>query len=678
MANYSFTQEFFDGLQEMDKVRVKMMAAPAGYGKTTAMKLWLGAVMDRVPIYVTLNGPNTKEFWSDFCAALERPFPKLAVALSDLGFPRGEQEYGYAVEFMKEHMDMPCSIILEDLHLLNDAEILPLLQYWIDHLDDTVDFMLLSEREPALKAEDSAVLTTAHLPMPHRDLWNDLRGKLWEPLDERQKRFLAVCSIADTVNEEQMDFVWENFDGEILFQELLIDFDFVSGRNGEYRIHDMLRDLAEDHFRRFDRETQIRYFRRFALWFKDHGNVVMALLCAYQGGDWDLYWEILAADGGKSVTEEYAALFTRWSRECPESVMKEHPEGLLGLMFVCYRYRQGMEMFRLRRTLDELLGGDALEEKRKDQIRAEKELLLGLADFNDIISMAQHFETAASLAERCSIVDSASYWSSACPSLLAMYHSTAGGLDAELDAMDRAMAAYTKLTDGHGSGAAKLCRAEAAYLRGDLASAKELHLVALTEGMEHRQYDIVLGALFLGMRICLFEGDTAKAAEHLESIETLVKKQGLGGLMCALDVCRAWFYAQTGQVEDIPEWMLGDRALFFVPYPAAPFFQCTINQVLMAQGNWLRLVGRKNEFAKLFEYNHALLNSVYLHAQLIAGMDDFDRADNAQVELNIALDMGAPDGLVMPFKENMKHIRSYLESHLEGEVYGDFIRKTLS
>lgn len=417
MANFSFSQEFFDGLYEMDKARIKMITAPSGFGKTTVMKLWLGMIMDRVPILVTLNGPDGGEFWQDFCAAMARPFPKTAAALKDLGFPRGEQEYAYSAALMQKGIDQPCSIILDDLQLMNDAEILPLLQYWVDTLGEDVDFMLLSEKPLPFNGENTATLTTAELPVPHRDILNDVRGKLWEPLDERQKRYLAVCSIADTVNEEQMDFVWENFDGEILFQELLIDFDFVTGRNGEYRIHDCLRDLAENHFRSLDREAQSRYFRRFGLWFKDHKNIVMALLCAYQGGDWDLYWDILAADGGKSVTEAYAALFTRWSRECPEKIMKNHPEGIIGLMYVCYRFRQGMEMFRLRRTLDEVLGGDDLDRERKDQCRAELEIILGLADFNDIISTAQHFETAAKLAERCSIADTQSYWSSACPSL---------------------------------------------------------------------------------------------------------------------------------------------------------------------------------------------------------------------------------------------------------------------
>ena len=90
------------------------------------------------------------------------------------------------------------------------------------------------------------------------------------------------------------------------------------------------------------------------------------------------------------------------------------------------------------------------------------------------------------------------------------------------------------------------------------------------------------------------------------------------------------------------------------------------------------VAGSKNEFAKLFEYNHALLNSIYLHVQLIGGFDDFQRSDNALVELNIALDMAAPDGIVMPFMENLEHIRPYLEERKDDAIYGEFIQKILS
>ncbi|MBQ2764593.1 MAG: hypothetical protein IJF43_06105 [Firmicutes bacterium] len=681
MARMDFSQEFFDRMEELDQHRVKMLVAPLGYGKSVAVKLWFSMILKSVPIHLIPEGNSGEDFWQGFCKALEEFYPELSLVLKKTNFPRTEQEFGYCTDFMQRAFDekgYPCCIVIDDLHFFQDAEVLPLIQYWIDHLSEKVSFMLVSERKPNLIAEDTDLLTAEDFELPHRELLNDVKGKLWDPLDDRQKMFLAANSIAESFTEEQALFIWDANDGEILMEELICQGSFVLSKYGEYRIHDLLRQYSEGHFHQISVNMQRKFFERLGQWYRDHGEMMLALLSFYQCGCWEELLLVLAKDGGKCITNDYSSLASRWSKECPQGLLMQNPEAVIALMYACYRFRQGMEMFRLRRVLNEILEDGNLEESRKQQCLAEAEMLYGLADFNDIVTMKTHYVAASEASERCEMVNTDGYWASASPTVLGLYHSAAGTLDAELAAMEEAMTAYTKVTDGHGSGGALLMKAEAFYLRGDVAEAKKQVAEALKQAMEHRQFDLILAAEFLQMRILLWEKKEKEALDKLEELAALLKKEGQIGLMAALDVCRGWIYSFTGKADEVPEWLLGDRALFSVPYSAAPFFQTTINQILIGQKNWLRIVGRKNEFAKLFEYNHALLNSIYLHVQLIGGFDDFQRSDNALVELNIALDMAAPDGIVMPFIENLEHIRPYLEERKDDAIYGEFIQKILS
>lgn len=680
MARMDFSQEFFDRLEEMDRHRVKMMVAPLGYGKSAAVKLWFSMILKSVPIHLIPEGNSGEDFWQGFCKALEEFYPQISATLKKAAFPRTEQEYGYCSEFMQAafaEKGYPCCIIIDDLHFFNDGEVLPLLQYWIDHLDEKVSFLFVSEKQPQLSAEDVDIIGADLFELPHKELLEDVKGKLWDPLDDRQKMFLAANSIAESFTEEQALYIWDANDGEILMEELVCQYPFVLSKYGEYRIHDLLRQYSEGHFRSISVNMQRRFFDRLGQWYRDHEDPLFALLSFYQCGNWESLLETLGEDGGKCLTNDYSSLAARWSKECPQGLLMQYPEAVIALMYACYRFRQGMEMFRLRRVLNEILEEGDLAAERKKQCLAEAEMLYGLADFNDIVTMKPHFVAAAEAAVSCKMVNTEGYWASASPTIFGLYHSAAGTLDAELAAMEEAMTAYAKAAQGHSCGAVPMMKAEASYLRGDVEAAKGLVEEALALALEHRQFDLVLAAEFLQMRILLWEKEPEAALAKLEDLSALLKKEGQIGLMAALDVCRGWVYSFTGKADEVPEWLLGDRALFSVPYSAAPFFQTTINQILIGQGNWMRLVGRKNEFAKLFEYNHALMNSIYLHVQLIGGFDDFQRPDNAQVELGIALDMAAPDGIVMPFMENLEHIRPYLEARKDDAVFGEFIQKIL-
>lgn len=62
-------------------------------------------------------------------------------------------------------------------------------------------------------------------------------------------------------------------------------------------------------------------------------------------------------------------------------------------------------------------------------------------------------------------------WTFGSPSVLMMFHREPGGLSRELTEMDECMPHYYKITNGHGQGAEKIMRSEAAFMQGHFTDA---------------------------------------------------------------------------------------------------------------------------------------------------------------------------------------------------------------
>ena len=84
-----------------------------------------------------------------------------------------------------------------------------------------------------------------------------------------------------------------------------------------------------------------------------------------------------------------------------------------------------------------------------------------------------------------------------------------GEADREAEALEEYIAIYSRLTNGHGTGADALFRAELAYQRGDLPDAEILAYKAAFLAESKQQSVVQLGAAILLAHIALHKADTA-------------------------------------------------------------------------------------------------------------------------------------------------------------------------
>jgi LuxR family transcriptional regulator, maltose regulon positive regulatory protein len=133
---------------------VTLVAAPAGYGKTTAVRAWC-ADLDGALAWVTLDGGDDDpvRLWRYVATAVDRVRPGLgAGALRRLGVAGSPIEA--AVDELINGisaLESELVVVLEDLHVVTSEQCLASIDYALGHLPANARVVLLARVDPALR-----------------------------------------------------------------------------------------------------------------------------------------------------------------------------------------------------------------------------------------------------------------------------------------------------------------------------------------------------------------------------------------------------------------------------------------------------------------------------------------------------------------------------------------------
>ncbi|MGN6576039.1 MAG: LuxR C-terminal-related transcriptional regulator [Nocardioides sp.] len=131
-----------------------LIAAPAGFGKTTLLGSWLaGRSGEPATAWVSLDERDTDPlvFWSHVLQAVDRALPGAATAaLAELGASRAPIEDLLALLLNELGVAAELNLVLDDYHLAESPAIQPQMSFLVDHLPPQTHLVLSTRSDPAL------------------------------------------------------------------------------------------------------------------------------------------------------------------------------------------------------------------------------------------------------------------------------------------------------------------------------------------------------------------------------------------------------------------------------------------------------------------------------------------------------------------------------------------------
>jgi len=710
-----------------------VVEAPMGYGKTTAVKEYLKSSKADV-LWQTLSDESATVFWNGFSRLFCKLDLAAADSLAGVGVPGNSVFLEEAVRIVGGIVfSARTVIVLDDYHLLSSEDLDRFIELVVKaempnlHIviisrgvfgenttelvlkgycsviekncfelsrDEIVEYCRLcgvklnTEETDFLVSYTEGWISSVYLCILGflQDGRIERQASLFELIEkvvyrrcsaELQEFLLNIC-IFDSFSLEQAEYMWQKGNAEGLLRKLVGQNTFIKHdkNNRRYYLHNIFASYLRRNFDRQDLDKRRAVWKAAGGWHLSVGDCMHAMDCFYKTADFDGMLIAIEANKGNSITNEHKDRLIRYFNECPAQTKMEHPWACLIYAINLFSFNE-MELFGEQcgeiGSYIELSPG--LDDQSRAKLAGELELLCGFAKYNSITGMSEHHQRAVELLRGPSeFLDRKGSWTFGSPSVMYMFYRESGQLAQEVQEMFAAMPDYYRLTDGHGYGAEYVMQAERYYHIGDFENAEiEVHK-AVYKAQSRDQTAMLLCAWFLQLRLAMVRGDLAFVLNELRQTREEIQKRGLYLYISTWDMCEGFVYASLNQEKKIPAWIaqgnLQDSAIFF---PSYAFFNIIWGKALLISGQYLKLLGSVEEFIGIAGVFPNLLGQVYTYIYEAAAKFKLGHQGDARATLQKALDIAAPDQVIMPFVENGEYIIDMLIILEKNRRYAEFI-----
>lgn len=332
------------------------------------------------------------------------------------------------------------------------------------------------------------------------------------------------------------------------------------------------------------------------------------------------------------------------AEHCPEEIRRRYP---LAMLRVAWTLKVAGLDAAFGKALDGL--DEVLEES--GPLRAEWLLVSAYRYFPRVAEMFTNVREAAALFNgTCSqVILPEAPWCSGDYCQLAAFHLLPGEADREAEALEEFIPLYSRLTNGHGSGASALFRAEVAYHRGDMATAEINAYKAAFLAESSRQAIILLGTAKVLADIALLKADEEGWRRAIKAMDRAASCPGQTAwvVRVTLDTARGAILTELQQQNRIAGWLKdGD-------FSSRPLFPPMRNNALYAhvvyllhQGEITRFIGTLEAIPKDVVKKTAFSEFLFLLFMAL-GYSLLEQHGHAADFLARAVGKALPDGFVL-------------------------------
>lgn len=417
---------------------------------------------------------------------------------------------------------------------------------------------------------------------------------VWNRLTEVQQTFLLHLSPFDMISMQQAcSLIGCDTLPEYALDALVSPFICYNQTERKYELHSILTELLIQKRGERGPAFELQCLLRAGDFCRDEGQTARALGFYIQIQD---YERMLTLDLSEMNLEIINGVpFTKLAldivQNCPVEIKKKYILNMLRItwtLFMAGMNQQFNILMEELHTMPEML--------ENSNLLREWLLLSSYRSFPCLDEMTAIIIQAAPLFKnQCSqVILPTALWCSGNYSPLTEFYTTPGEADREADALEEYITIYSRLTNGHGSGADALFRAELAYQRGNLSDAEILAYKAAFLAESKQQSVVLLGAAILLAHVALHKADTVGWERAIDSMERAASfdRQDTFVIRSLLDIIRGVLQNEFLDHMSIADWLQNADFKERCLSPAMTNIGLFVHLgFLMHQGEFARVIG---------------------------------------------------------------------------------------
>jgi LuxR family maltose regulon positive regulatory protein len=715
-----------------------VVAAPMGYGKTTAVREFL-KFRGIEPVWVSLMASDgtMSFFWNQCSARIEKVSKKLGGQLKSLGYPADAPQTAIILQILREiKLDWETVVVIDDFHLAASPENVKLFSFIakeeIPHLhivlitrevadcrftelasrcftvtDENLKFnrneieqyCKMMQYTPLPKEIDSVAdytdgwITIIYLVLlglktgapigSSRTIDELVDSNIYSLYNDETKQLLGRLAYLESFSPQQAAFVLEQPDIAAELQLIckknaLIHYDEATDT---YKIHNvMLNFLRKQHC---PAPEQVRaLYRKIGEWNLLQRQYCRAYSCFYKAGEFEYILQLL--DNKDNITNEFAQFegYREMFSALPREVLFQYPMACLQYVFllllsgVSEYFSEGMQIVAgLEQAYTEM---HALTEEYRRRVLGEIQVIRIFTVFNDAGKMVAFAGRASQLLEgrKSFLLRRDNEFTFGSPELIYSFYKYPGHLRETLEIIVQGFPSFYEMADGCGAGSEYLAPAEFALETGDYAEVELNSLKAVYMAQARQQTSIIICAKFVLIRLYIMQGRIDEALDLFERLKQEVRAENNAIYNTTLDLCQGYISGCLGQLNHIPVWLQkGDMSDANFLYQGMAFNYIVYGKAVLLAHNYIELEMLTECFQSYFSIYDNQLGFIYNYIYRAAAKYMLYGIDQGGEELARAIAIGQADNIIMPFAENAPYIMEMLKSLLLENSYDKYLRR---
>lgn len=727
-----------DKLSAIPDYPVVVIDAPAGYGKTTAIREYAQTSTGRF-IWINVSNSSKDIFWSDFCDAFLAVNKDAQKCLKALDYPKSDKAVAEVRSIIK-HVTVaePTYIVIDNCHLISDEYYNLFISSIPYILPDDLHFIFISQMMPpetlyeligkklvlhltkedfeltpediitffaknnlkiskndavSLQEFSAGWISAIYLQMidyvrtkklnNHATIDTLVEETIWDRISSKERDFLVGLSKLEHFTLREAKYMAPDGYDEKSVENFLSKLAFVRFDKPyrSYYIHHIFLDYLHKKFELLSADRQQEIVTRMGMLYQHNGNIFDAYKYFYDAGQWELIY---------SSTPTFEAIypyikpynkdfFMELISNCPEDISITYYYFSTVMCLVLFMYNEKARLIDyLMNIVYSVEENTAITDRERQNLMGTVYFIRGYTEFNNIEIMHSFYRKSLEYSSApVNTPTSKVPFTFGCPSMFHLYHRYDGNTDTEIKQLDLMMNDYYKLAENHGKGAEALFKAEVLYNRGDINDSEILchKVLYMADGAE--QACIILGALLLLTRKCIFDGDYETYMRNMSNFKNKIKYHNDGmdaEYVNIADMCEGFMHMLMNDCEPVAEWLTDYNTIHErMNYISITYANIIYAKYLCISEKYYNFLGISGQMLELAGRIGSAQAQIYIYMYISYANFKLGNKTKAFKIMSKAVRLAMPDMLIMPFVENYINLECIFKEWPYDSVCADFI-----